>query len=110
MIKLSQRGKTISKTFRRMKEEEARLEAESKVLLQQAVAVDEEEYRRYGKDKRGDELPKELGFRESRLRKIREAREALRAGLQRSGSSGQRGKLYHTSAQATGRIKLPIHA
>jgi hypothetical protein len=41
------------------------------------VAVDEEEDRRYGKDKRGDELPKELAFRESRLRKIREAREAL---------------------------------
>ena len=66
-------------SYKRMKEEEVRLEAEIKELLQQAVAVDEEEDRRYGKDKRGDELPKELAFRESRLRKIREAREALEA-------------------------------
>jgi len=64
-------------SYKRMKEEEARLETEIKELLQKAVAVDEEEDRRYGKDKRGDELPKELAFRESRLKKIREARKAL---------------------------------
>ena len=45
--------------------------------MKKAEAVDEEEDCRYGKDKRGDELPKELAFRESRLKKIREAREAL---------------------------------
>jgi transposase len=66
-------------SYKRMKEEEARLEAEIKGMLQKAVAVDDEEDRRYGKDKRGDELPKELAFRESRLKKIREAREALEA-------------------------------
>ncbi len=66
-------------SYKRMKEEEARLEAEVKELLQKAEVVDEEEDRRYGKDKRGDELPKELAFRESRLRKIREARETLEA-------------------------------
>ena len=41
--------------------------------------VDEEEDRRYGKDRRGDELPEELAFREGRLRKIREAKAALEA-------------------------------
>ena len=41
--------------------------------------MDEEEDRRYGRDKRGDELPEELAFRESRLRKIREAMAALEA-------------------------------
>ena len=66
-------------SYKRMKEEEARLETEIKELLQKAVAVDEEEDSRYGKSKRGDELPKELVFRESRLRKIREARAALEA-------------------------------
>ena len=35
--------------------------------------MDEEEGRRYGWDKRGDELPEELSFREGRLRRIREA-------------------------------------
>jgi len=64
-------------SYKRMKEEEARLEDEVAELMKKAEAVDEEEDRRYGKDKRGDELPKELTFRESRLKKIREAKEAL---------------------------------
>lgn len=66
-------------SYKRMKEEEARLEAEITGLLQRAEVTDDEEDRRYGKNKRGDELPKELAFRESRLKKIREAREALEA-------------------------------
>ena len=66
-------------SYKRMKEEEARLEAEVMDLLKKAEAVDEEEDHRYGKDKRGDELPKELAFRESRLKKIREAKAALEA-------------------------------
>ena len=40
------------------------------------------EDRRYGKDKRGDELPQELAFRERRLEKIREAMAALEAEAQ----------------------------
>ena len=48
-------------------------------VLRRAGEVDDDEDRRYGKDKRGDELPEELAFRESRLRKIREAKEALEA-------------------------------
>ena len=47
-------------SYKRMKEEEARLEGEIKELLQKAAVVDEEEDRRWGKDKKGDELPKEL--------------------------------------------------
>jgi len=66
-------------SYKRMKEEEARLEAEVTELLKRAEAVDEEEDRRYGKSRRGDELPKELVFRESRLKKIKEARAALEA-------------------------------
>jgi len=64
-------------SYKRMKEEEARLEVEVKELLKKAESVDEEEDRKYGKGKRGDELPKELAIRESRLKKIREARQAL---------------------------------
>ena len=66
-------------SYKRMKEEEARLEAEVQELLKKAEAVDEDEDHTYGKNKRGDELPKELAFRESRLKKIREARTALEA-------------------------------
>ena len=64
-------------SYKRMKDEEERLEGEVAALMKKAEVVDEEEDCRYGKDKRGDELPKELAFRESRLKKIREAKEAL---------------------------------
>lgn len=64
-------------SYGRMKQEEARLEAEVKELLMRAQEIDEEEDRYYGKGKRGDELPQELAFREGRLKKIREAKEAL---------------------------------
>ena len=66
-------------SYRRMKEREAQLESEVAELLRRAQEVDDEEDRRYGKDQRGDELPEELAFRESRLKKIREAKAALEA-------------------------------
>jgi len=55
-------------------EEELRREVER--LLADAERTDREEDRLYG-HKRGDELPAELAFRESRLKKIREAKAAL---------------------------------
>ena len=66
-------------SYGRMKEKEAQLQAEVDELLRKAQEVDEEEDRRYGKDRRGDELPEELAFREGRLRRIREAKAALEA-------------------------------
>ena len=69
-------------SYGRMKEREAQLAAEVAELLRQAQAADDEEDRRYGKDKRGDELPEELAFREGRLEKIREAMAALEAEAQ----------------------------
>ena len=69
-------------SYKRMKEKEAQLTAEVAELLRRAQEVDEEEDCRYGRDKRGDELPEELAFREGRLEKIREAMAALEAEAQ----------------------------
>ena len=81
-------------SYKRMKEEEARLMAEVEELLKKAEAVDAAEDHTYGKRKKGDELPKELAFRESRLKKIREAREALeqeaRAEAQQKQANGRK--------------------
>jgi len=66
-------------SYKRMKEKEEQLQGEVDELLRRAQEVDEEEDKRYGKDKRGDELPQELAFREGRLEKIREALAALEA-------------------------------
>ena len=64
-------------SYGRMKKEGDRLEREVRELLRLAEETDEEEDRRYGKGIRGDELPEELRHKESRLKKIREARAAL---------------------------------
>jgi transposase len=72
-------SKHKSMSYGRMEEAEVKLEAEVQKLLEEAERVDAEEDARYGKGKRGDELPKELQRRESRLKKIREAKAALEA-------------------------------
>jgi transposase len=64
-------------SYGRMKEEERSLREEVRKLLAQAKAADEDEDARYGKDKRGDELPEELNRRETRLKRIREAKLSL---------------------------------
>jgi transposase len=64
-------------SYDRMLEKERQLKGEVKQLLEQAEAADAEEDARYGKDRRGDELPAELERRETRLKKIREAKRAV---------------------------------
>jgi transposase len=64
-------------SYRRMKEDEKRLREEVRRLLERAEAIDAAEDAEYGPDYRGDELPAELGRREERLRRIREAKRAL---------------------------------
>ena len=66
-------------SYGRMREKEAQLAAEVEESLRRAREVDDEEDRRYGQGRRGDELPEELSFREGRLEKIREAMAALEA-------------------------------
>lgn len=70
-------SKRRSLSYERMSESEQRLEAEVQRLLAEAQRIDEEEDARYGKGKRGDELPAELQRHEGRLAKIREAMAAL---------------------------------
>jgi transposase len=64
-------------SYKRMKEEARSLRAEVRKLLNQAKAADDDEDTRYGKDSSGDELPEELSRRETRLKRIREAKRAL---------------------------------
>jgi transposase len=66
-------------SYGRMREKEAALAREVADLLRQAEAADREEDRRYGADRRGDELPDELARRETRLATLREAQAALEA-------------------------------
>ena len=64
-------------SYDRMQEKEKQLREEVEKLLAQAAQVDVEEDAKYGKGKQGDELPADLARRESRLKKIAEAKAAL---------------------------------
>jgi transposase len=64
-------------SYDRMEKEEARLTAEIEAMFKTAQTVDEQEDAEYGSDRRGDELPTEMAFRESRRKKIQEAKAAL---------------------------------
>ena len=66
-------------SYGRMVETEQKLQTEVEELLRRAQETDAAEDKQYGKGKRGDELPEELARRESRLKKIREAKAALEA-------------------------------
>lgn len=64
-------------SYDRMVKREPELAAEIERLLAEAEALDDKEDKKYGKGVRGDELPKELRFKQARLAKIRQAKQAL---------------------------------
>lgn len=72
-------SKRKAMSYGRMRQQEARLRREIAELLEQVEAVDAEEDRLYGPERRGDELPEELRRREDRLQKIQEAKKRLEA-------------------------------
>ena len=65
--------------YGRMDERIAALKAEVEELLAEARATDEREDKKYGKGKRGDELPEEIRFTEHRIERIEQAKAALEA-------------------------------
>lgn len=64
-------------SYVRMNEREEQLRREIDDLLKRADKTDTEEDSRYGRGNRNDDVPRELAFREERLRKIRQARATL---------------------------------
>jgi transposase len=70
-------------SYGRMEEKERELAAEVARLLAEAEAADTAEDARYGRGRRGDELPEELRFKRSRLEKIRAAKRSLEEDARR---------------------------
>ena len=64
-------------SYGRMVKKEKELKEEVRRLLKEAQACDFREDALYGKGKQGDELPRELRFKDSRLKKIQQAMRAL---------------------------------
>lgn len=64
-------------SYGRIEESERKIQQEVKEILAEAEALDAAEDARYGSGNSGEELPAELQRRQSRLAKIREAKQAL---------------------------------
>lgn len=71
-------------SYERMLKTEGELKEEIEQQFSQAEQTDQEEDERYGRDRRGDELPEELMRRKDRLQRIREAKAALEAEAARA--------------------------
>ena len=77
-------------SYGRMQEQEKAIRKQVKELLTRAAETDAAEDRRYGKNRRGDELPEELQRHETRLKRIREAKQALEArAREKAGAEGK---------------------
>jgi hypothetical protein len=77
-------------SHKHMNETEARLKQEIDALLANAEKTDVEEDAQYGEGRRGDELPEELARRQSRLKKIREAKLGLELAAKEQGRAQAR--------------------
>ena len=77
-------------SYGRMLKEEASLKEEIKQLLEKSEAIDQQEDDKYGPDRRGDELPEELAHRESRLKRIQEAKKVLEAKAKTTAQEAQK--------------------
>jgi len=77
-------------SYERLCAKEAEYARQVEELLERAQRTDEAEDAEYGKERRGDELPEELRFRQNRLKKIREAKQALEeAARQKAQAEGK---------------------
>ena len=87
-------------SYDRLIEDEQRLRREIRAMLAESEAVDAAEDSEHGPDRRGDELPVELAHRQSRLKKIREAKQALEADVRkRNDGRGTGGSTPDAKAQ-----------
>ena len=90
-------------SYGRMKKTKDELEKEIEGLLKNAEVVDKEEDKKYGKGRKGWDLPDELKRRETRLAKIKEAMSALEEEARQKASENQesaKAKTEQTQAPA----------
>lgn len=93
-------------SYGRMLESERRLKAEVRQWFEQAEALDEEEDRRHGGRRRGDELPQWVADKERRIEKIREAKAALEAEARAAGKEAPAPKAQRNFTDPESRIMV----
>jgi transposase len=92
------RRKSISEE--KLQQQQEALEREVAELMRKAEAADTAEDARYGKGKRGDELPEELANRQLRLQRLREAKARLEERKRQRASQAEQ---EHQQQKASGK-------
>jgi transposase len=80
-------SKRKAMSYERMLETEKRLKQQVRQWFTQAEALDTQEDRQHGRERRGDELPEWVADKQRRIAKIREAKAALEAEARVAGES-----------------------
>jgi transposase len=91
-------------SYGRMLETEKRLKEEVRQWFSQAEAVDQEEDRRHGRSRRGDELPEWVADKQRRIAKIAEAKAALEAEAEAAGKNAPPPKAQRNFTDPDSRI------
>lgn len=94
-------------SYERMKKKKEELEKEIDGLLKNAEAVDKEEDKKYGKGKKGWDLPDELKRRETRLEKIKTAMSALEEEAKQQAAEKQKEARKNTPKDPAGQPPAP---
>jgi len=95
-------------SYKRMNEEEKRLQEQVAELLRRADEVDREEDAQYGPGQDKEDLPEELARRETRLQRLREAK----AALEKEAAEGRAEELREQAQQQSAKSEdesLPEH-
>ena len=83
-------SRSKSSNYQKLQRREQQYQSLVEELLQQAGRADQEEDGRYGKGKRGDELPPELATAQKRLERIRQAKAVLEQEARERAEQAQR--------------------
>ena len=97
-------------SHQRMLMAEKQLEQEINALLRRAEILDSQEDQRYGKGKRGSELPDELRRRQDRLARIRQASKEMEAETAAAAARQRQQDAAATSAKSTAAQKAKAPA
>ena len=93
-------------SYGRMAETQKRLKEEVRQWFSQAEAVDQEEDRRHGATRRGDELPEWVTDKQRRIAKIGEAKAALEAEARAAGEEAPKPKAQRNFTDPESRIMV----
>lgn len=91
-------------SYKRMNEEEARLEAQVKELLRRAAQTDREEDELYGPGQDKQDLPAELSRRETRLQRLR----AAKAELEKEAAERRAAELREQAKRQHAKVDEPL--